>query len=314
MTLFNKIKNTFRIKYNVYKNNNYVVVIYMLHRCSPMDNEKLSNTESLKVSPEYLKSFLIETQKTHDIISLDDLYSITINKKKANRKLAIFTFDDGYLDNYYNAKPIFEKLNLPYAIFVTNCFPNNKGVLWWFLIEDLLLSNNSIVLSDNKVFDCSTKELKEHVFENLKSTIFSLNQLNLSKEIMLLFKNYKVDIESYNRKYCMNWEQIIELSNSNLCTIGSHTNSHLTLNKLTTEDLKREVIEGKKTLENKINKRVKHFAYPFGSNREVGLREKNFLATCGFDTVSMAVGGTINNFKTLNLKDLKREMLFNSEL
>ena len=265
MTLFNKIKNTFRIKYNVYKNNNYVVVIYMLHRCSPMDNEKLSNTESLKVSPEYLKSFLIETQKTHDIISLDDLYSITINKKKANRKLAIFTFDDGYLDNYYNAKPIFEKLNLPYAIFVTNCFPNNKGVLWWFLIEDLLLSNNSIVLSDNKVFDCSTKELKEHVFENLKSTIFSLNQLNLSKEIMLLFNNYKVDIESYNRKYCMDWEQIIELSNSNLCTIGSHTNSHLTLNKLTTEELKREVLEGKKTLENKINQRVKHFAYPFGS-------------------------------------------------
>ena len=314
MTLFNKIKNTFRIKYNVYKNNNYVVVIYMLHRCSPMDNEKLSNTESLKVSPEYLKSFLIETQKTHDIISLDDLYSITINKKKANRKLAIFTFDDGYLDNYYNAKPIFEKLNLPYAIFVTNCFPNNKGVLWWFLIEDLLLSNNSIVLSDNKVFDCSTKELKEHVFENLKSTIFSLNQLNLSKEIMLLFKNYKVDIESYNRKYCMNWEQIIELSNSNLCTIGSHTNSHLTLNKLTTEELKREVLKGKKTLVNKINQRVKHFAYPFGSPREVGLREKNFLATCGFDTVSMAVGGTINNFKTLNLKDLKREMLFNSEL
>jgi len=314
MTLFNKIKNTFRIKYNVYKNNNYVVVIYMLHRCSPMDNEKLSNTESLKVSPEYLKSFLIETQKTHDIISLDDLYSITINKKKANRKLAIFTFDDGYLDNYYNAKPIFEKLNLPYAIFVTNCFPNNKGVLWWFLIDDLLLSNNSIVLSDNNVFDCSTKELKEHVFENLKSTIFSLNQLNLSKEIMLLFKNYKVDIESYNRKYCMNWEQIIELSNSNLCTIGSHTNSHLTLNKLTTEELKREVLKGKKTLENKINQRVKHFAYPFGSPREVGLREKNFLATCGFDTVSMAVGGTINNFKTLNLKDLKREMLFNSEL
>lgn len=314
MTLFNKIKNTFRIKYNVYQNNNYVVVIYMLHRCSPMDNTKLSNTESLKVSPEYLKNFLIETQKTHDIISLDDLHSIKINKKRVNRKLAIFTFDDGYLDNYYNAKPIFEELNLPYAIFIANRFPNKNAVLWWFLIEDLLLSNNSIVLPDNKVFDCSTNKLKEQVFENLKSTILSLNQLNLSKEVMLLFNNYKVDIESYTRKYCMDWEQIIELSNSNLCTIGSHTNSHLTLNKLTFEDLKREVLEGKKILENKINQRVKHFAYPFGSNREVGLREKNFLATCGFETVSMAVGGTINNFKTLNLKDLKREMLFNSEL
>lgn len=63
----------------------------------------------------------------------------------------------------------------------------------------------------------------------------------------------------------MNWEQIRELSESGLITIGSHSMNHPNLSEVESEDtLKYEIFESKKTLEETLKKRVDFFSYPFG--------------------------------------------------
>jgi peptidoglycan/xylan/chitin deacetylase (PgdA/CDA1 family) len=47
-----------------------------------------------------------------------------------NRELAI-TFDDGYLDNYENARPVLEKLSLPATFFVVTQWIGSDVVPWW---------------------------------------------------------------------------------------------------------------------------------------------------------------------------------------
>jgi peptidoglycan/xylan/chitin deacetylase (PgdA/CDA1 family) len=47
-----------------------------------------------------------------------------------NRELAI-TFDDGYLDNYDNARPVLEKLSLPATFFVVTRWIGTDVVPWW---------------------------------------------------------------------------------------------------------------------------------------------------------------------------------------
>jgi peptidoglycan/xylan/chitin deacetylase (PgdA/CDA1 family) len=47
-----------------------------------------------------------------------------------NRELAI-TFDDGYLDNYENARPVLEKLSLPATFFVVSQWIGSSTVPWW---------------------------------------------------------------------------------------------------------------------------------------------------------------------------------------
>ncbi len=62
----------------------------------------------------------------------------------------------------------------------------------------------------------------------------------------------------------MNWEQLIELKDSNLVTIGSHTLNHYDIDTLDSEALRIELEESKKILEEKLSTKIIHFAYPKG--------------------------------------------------
>ena len=49
------------------------------------------------------------------------------------------TFDDGYLDNILNAKPILEKFEIPATVFVCAGMIGRDGELWWDQLERALL-------------------------------------------------------------------------------------------------------------------------------------------------------------------------------
>ncbi len=59
-------------------------------------------------------------------------------------------------------------------------------------------------------------------------------------------------------------EQIKEIANSGLVSIGSHTISHASLNQLSYENIEKELSESKQTLENLLGKEVTTIAYPKG--------------------------------------------------
>ena len=80
---------------------------------------------------------------------------------KHKRKFAVFTMDDGYKDNLTNALPVFKKHNLPYTIFLATDFMEGKAILWWYVIEDLILGHDEIVLSNGMTIPTKTKHEKE---------------------------------------------------------------------------------------------------------------------------------------------------------
>ena len=63
----------------------------------------------------------------------------------------------------------------------------------------------------------------------------------------------------------MSWQQIKELSRSDLITIGSHSINHPNLSEIDSEDkLKYEIIESKRILEEALHRKINLFSYPFG--------------------------------------------------
>ncbi|OZM56639.1 hypothetical protein CIB95_10465 [Lottiidibacillus patelloidae] len=62
----------------------------------------------------------------------------------------------------------------------------------------------------------------------------------------------------------MNWEQINELSKSELVTFGAHTINHPDLDRLNNLEIHQELQGSKKLLEAKLKKEIKHFCYPRG--------------------------------------------------
>ncbi len=281
----------------------------MLHRVYPFEANKLHPNENMKVSPEFLDKFIVELQsKGYEFISLDRVYQILKNGEKVKKQI-VFTLDDGYLDNYTIAYPIFKKHNVPFAIYVTTSFPQNEAILWWYALEDLIINRDKIVLSNGLEFNCKKYEDKNRVFLEIRKIILQLEQKDLLQKLNGLFNTYNIDWYKFNSQLCLSWDEIVEISKDDLCTIAGHTKNHFAFNKLTKEEIKEEVMQGNAIIESKIDKKIEHFAYPYGSINEVGKRECMIVKQLHFKTVTTTRRGNIFYNHRNNLESLPRIML-----
>ncbi|MFC1508175.1 polysaccharide deacetylase family protein [Candidatus Omnitrophota bacterium] len=62
----------------------------------------------------------------------------------------------------------------------------------------------------------------------------------------------------------LTWDQVIELSESGLVSIGSHTMTHAWLPGKATQDLDMEIYDSKRAIESHLRKEVNSFSYPLG--------------------------------------------------
>jgi peptidoglycan/xylan/chitin deacetylase (PgdA/CDA1 family) len=259
--------------------------ILMLHRVLPPDNRpRIHNHHSLEISPEHLGNIIrFFRERNYDFISLDQLHNRLISKENS-RKFVVFTMDDGYTDVYRYAWPLFKAQQVPFTLYVTTNFPDRKVVMWWYLLEDLLLQNERLtylVREQETTLKCKTSIEKEEAFYMLRAL---LNK-STESDIVRFFENQGIDT-SILPQYAspLTWDQIRTMSEDDLVTIGAHTISHPALNKLEPGQVIFEASESKRILESYIRKPVRHFCYPFGKPAEAGEREFELIKSLDFDT------------------------------
>ena len=71
----------------------------------------------------------------------------------------------------------------------------------------------------------------------------------------------------------MRWEDVRTLDADPLCTIGSHTVSHLALARLPEEAMRHEIEAGGQAVREQIGHTPRHMAYPYGYRLAAGPRE-----------------------------------------
>ena len=285
-------------------------VVMMLHRVTKYDKSKLKPNEDLKVSPTFLQKAIEKYRKAgFTFLSLDEVYDVITGKTNISRPFVAFTLDDGYLDNFTTAYPIFKRNNVPFCIFVATDFPDKKAILWWYSIEDLILSNDTIQLSDGTTYVCSTYQQKWDTFRIIRERILKLDQGNLLESLQDLFSYYHIDWFAPIHNLAMSWENIAELGKEPLCTIGAHTMSHPAFIPLSLEEIKTEIDGGIERLHSVIDYGIHHFAYPYGSIKEDGQREYEFLKSFPFRTAFISFGGVIKRNDKNILTRLPRFML-----
>lgn len=274
-------------------NNNYCAIL-TLHRVHPLDIQKLSPNESLKISPEKLDSFIYTSKKKGvKFISLDELF-FRLKNSECLKKTAVITLDDGYKDNFIWGKSIFESTNTPYSVFITTDLPDKKAALWWFFLEDQLLSHDKVCI--NKDYEpIIEKSRKEKLFMDIRHKILESKTSTPIEAIEKIF-NKKYDANSYNEKYSASWGDIVTSSKNSLCTIGAHTISHRNLALLDQKIALKEISESKTIIERKIKKTVDFIAYPFGGEEECGDREFSLAKNSGFSLgLTTRWGSTFNS-------------------
>ena len=136
MNLRRKIHNIFHPK---------IGEIWMLHRVAEQRSEQ-PNQRDLEVTVDWLEQTMLEyKQKGFSFVSIDNLTTLNTKHSTLNtKKWVCVTFDDGYRDNYTLAYPLLKRLNVPFTVYVTTGFIDNRLPMWWYPDECLGMSTEEL--------------------------------------------------------------------------------------------------------------------------------------------------------------------------
>ena len=76
-------------------------------------------------------------------------------------------------------------------------------------------------------------------------------------------------------------DELIQLANNELVTIGSHTLTHRQLSSLSYEEQKKEIIIGHHLLEELVGKKLNAMSYPFGNYNDINVFSQDICRTLG---------------------------------
>jgi len=213
------------------------------------------------------KKHLTFLKSNFKIVTLDEINTIIKQKTTVNEKIALITFDDGYLDNYELAFPILKSLNIPATFFVTTSLINSNIIPWWDEIawhvkqcagKKIKLSNWKMIISISEVV---TKQDIRTVLQLIKS-----DPKNIEKQLVEL---REISSRTIPKDICenlfMSWAQLKEMS-ENKMTIGAHSHTHKIFSTLSEAELDFELTESKALIESSLKTNVSCLSYPIGSS------------------------------------------------
>jgi peptidoglycan/xylan/chitin deacetylase (PgdA/CDA1 family) len=227
------------------------------------------------VSPENFAEHLYELQKQTKPIRLSELVQHLKDGSLPENSVAI-TFDDGYADNLYIAKPLLEKYEIPATVFICTGFIGKE--FWWDELERLVTSSQKDLhtlhlQAGDKQFEWRKTDVRAEAGKRASRHEFyrALYRFLLSLDVedqnfaMGLIRSWsEVPSSGFSTPRAMSEEEIMRLVDGGLIEIGAHTSHHSMLPQLSFERQKEEIESSKKDLEALVGDRIAGFSYPNG--------------------------------------------------
>jgi peptidoglycan/xylan/chitin deacetylase (PgdA/CDA1 family) len=290
-----------------------VGAIFTLHHIRPRRAAAFEPNHHLEVTPEFLRATL-DHLRSHDIdiVTLDEMHQRLIEKNFA-RRFACFTFDDGYRDNRDFALPVMREFGAPFTVFVSSDFAAGTGRLWWIALERVVAQTSLIEVTIGGLacrLDAPTAAAKQATYDRLHDWLRTLpGGHDVRREISALCARYGVDEAAICPELCMNWDELRTFADDPLVSIGAHTMSHCNLAKQTEDMASHEMTESRTRIETALQRRVLHFAYPYGDRIAAGTREFALARLAGFKTAVTTRPGMIFSESAAHMTALPRVSL-----
>ena len=285
--------------------------ILTMHHVRPRRPDAFQPNRLLEITPNFLEGLLKRLARARvDVISLDEMHQRFISED-FKRRFVCITFDDGYKDVKEYAYPLLRKYKLPFAMYIPTSFPDRLGEMWWLALEAVIAQNSRIGMVINgkdQFFECGSVAEKRELYDAVYGYIRSMKtEDELRKFVRDLCATYRVDIAAFCRDLCMDWQELGEMAEDPLVTIGAHTVNHVMLKKIASDDATRAEMEmSRSVLEAALGKRPQHLAYPVGDPTSAGPREFRIAAELGFKTATTTRPGVLFKVHREHLTALPR--------
>lgn len=140
--------------------------ILMLHRLVEQRSE--GENRELEITPGFLEQTIIDyRQKGFRFVSIDEACDM-LEKGRRGKPFVCLTFDDGYQDTFTMALPILKRFGVPFVVYVTTEFIDNRLPMWWYPNESLGLSCGELInLADEPLCTIGAHTVTHPKLENL---------------------------------------------------------------------------------------------------------------------------------------------------
>jgi len=292
-------------------------LILLYHRVA----EVTSDPQLLCVTPGHFSEHLEILRKHSHLMQVLQL-TRTLQDEDLPRRTVVITFDDGYADNLYNAKPLLERYDVPATVFVATGYLGQEREFWWDELEGLLLqpgilpeilemkrNGKTLKFTLGEAASYSEEryrcyqgwhmEMKDdpsprhRVYRSLCMLLRELPGRDLRKKLDELQAWAGRETKIRPTHCTISTDELLNLAEGGLLEVGAHTKTHPILSLLTAEEQLVEVQGSKTKLEEILGRSVQGFAYPYGLQSDYTADTSAIVQQAGFKLACANFSGMV---------------------
>ncbi|MFQ5681804.1 MAG: polysaccharide deacetylase family protein [Candidatus Binatia bacterium] len=281
-------------------------VILFYHRVAELP----SDPQLLCVTPQHFSEHLEILKKFGRPMGVRQLILALQNGNIPDRTL-VLTFDDGYADNLYNAKPLLEHYDIPATVFVTTGYLGHKREFWWDDLERVLLQPGTLPASLSLNVNGSTLAFelgdaatlrnenyqvhrrwhvekredpspRHYLYRRLCQLLYPLSETQRRPVLDELLAWAGAQSVTRPAHRPLSPDEVLQLAAGGLLEVGAHGVTHSVLSKLPAEEQWAEIKGSRTRLEEIVNGPINGFAYPYGTRSDYTVETAAMVQTAGF--------------------------------
>ncbi|MGH7496601.1 MAG: polysaccharide deacetylase family protein [bacterium] len=229
-------------------------------------HENFYTTPSISLSVHDFERQVQYFAKRYRILSLDEVIDALRTPRPLPANAVVFTFDDGYADNFLAAQILKKHGGSGTFYLATNCVDRQEP-LWLaelhYLIRSagttrLVLQFNGTTVELSLAEEKARQEAAREVTRIIKS-----NNRAVREQVRRQLREQlaKAEAGKVLDRIMLRWEQVERMLSEGM-VIGGHTLSHLNLPNAEPEDAFHEIQGCREVLEEKLKKPIRHFSVP----------------------------------------------------
>jgi peptidoglycan/xylan/chitin deacetylase (PgdA/CDA1 family) len=243
------------------------IVVLMYHELAE-DYDDIESWTVVKKS-DFIKQVNFLSEK-FNIISLDEAFQKIRTINGEPKPAAVITFDDGDVGNKKILLPLVTSMNIPVSIFVSTKAVQDQQIYWYDRVI-FALRGNSVKIVDLRDVSlgtyCINKYKGQRNWAEIERLLADLKTLQPSQREMVV---KKIELEHGSsdsvpyRLRPLTIDDVRELAECPLITIGAHSHCHNILTQLDTAEIRESIRTSRELLEEWTGRSIRLFSYPNG--------------------------------------------------
>ena len=284
-------------------------LILVYHRVA----ELTADPWSLAVTPHHFAEHLAILRSDTSPLTLTELVRARDEHRLPPWPVAV-TFDDGYADNTWNAKPLLTREQIPATFYLTSGLVGRSSEFWWDHLERILLTPGTLperlqlrvngglqewsVKPDTTYTEADAQRYRRWraweepptqrhlLYRSLWELVNGLPDGARADVLKQLQAWGTVSSEARPSHRTMTEHEVREMAQEPLFEVGAHSLTHSVLATLPRREQEKEIGSCKTHLEHLIGGPIASFAYPYGKRQDYNddtiriLQERGFSSAC----------------------------------